>query len=154
VRVGSDIEAICKKCGDVWHVVIALAARRIAKVECKECGARHGYRGVKGEIGAVRGKPAARATSSRTRSGKKKQPVRADERAQLASIERLTRRKIQKLETPTALEATRGNQPAAHPDRERRPHARRRSGNGASSRRSGRGRGRRPDSVAVAARPV
>jgi predicted nucleic acid-binding Zn ribbon protein len=79
MRVGSDLEAICKKCGDVWHVVIALAARRIAKVECKECGARHRYRAVKGEIGAVRGKPAARATSSRTRSGKKKQPVRADE---------------------------------------------------------------------------
>ena len=77
--VGSDIKAVCKKCGDVWHVVIALAARRIAKVECKECGARHGYRGVKGEIGPVRGKPAARATLSRTRGGKKKQAVRADE---------------------------------------------------------------------------
>ena len=73
MRVGADIEAICKKCGEVWHVVIALADRRIAKVECRECGARHRYRGVKGEIGA------ARATSSRTRSGKKKPVVRADE---------------------------------------------------------------------------
>jgi hypothetical protein len=79
MRVGSDIEAICKKCGDVWHVVIALAGRHIAKVECKECGARHRYRGVKGEIGAVRGKPAARANLSRARSGRKKQAVRADE---------------------------------------------------------------------------
>jgi len=79
VRVGGDIEAICKKCGEVWHVVIALADRRIAKVECRECGARHRYRGIKGEIGAVRRKPAARATSSRTRSGKKKQAVTADE---------------------------------------------------------------------------
>jgi ATP-dependent RNA helicase RhlE len=51
----------------------------------------------------------------------------ADEREQLASIERLTRRKIQELETPTALEATRWNQPAAHPKRERRPRARRTS---------------------------
>ena len=59
MRVGSDIEAVCKKCGDVWHVVIALADRRIANVECKECGARHRYRGVKGETGAVRRKPAA-----------------------------------------------------------------------------------------------
>ncbi len=41
MRVGSDIEAICKKCGDVWHVVIALADRAIAKVECRECRARH-----------------------------------------------------------------------------------------------------------------
>ena len=79
MRVGSDLEAVCKKCGDVWHVVIAMADSQIAKVECRECGARHRYRGVKGEIGAVRGKPAARATSSRACSGKKKQPVRADE---------------------------------------------------------------------------
>jgi predicted nucleic acid-binding Zn ribbon protein len=79
MRVGSDLEAVCKKCGDVWHVVIAMADSQIAKVECRECGARHRYRGVKGEIGAVRGKPAARATSSRTRSGEKKQVVEADE---------------------------------------------------------------------------
>lgn len=79
MRVGSDIEAICKKCGDVWHVVIALADSRIARVECKECGARHRYRGVKGEIGAARRKPAARATSARTRGGKKKQVVKANE---------------------------------------------------------------------------
>ena len=79
MRVGSDIEAICKKCGDVWHVVIALADSRIANVECRECGARHRYRGIKGETGAVRGKPAARATSSRTRGGKKKPVVEADE---------------------------------------------------------------------------
>ncbi len=79
MRVGSDIEAICRKCGDVWHVVIALADRRIANVECRECGARHRYRGVKGETGAARGKPATRATSSRTRGGKKKPVVEADE---------------------------------------------------------------------------
>jgi ATP-dependent RNA helicase RhlE len=78
----------------------------------------------------------------------------ADEREQLASIERLTRRKIQELETPTALEATRWDQPAARPERERRPHARRRSGSGAASRRRSRGRGRRPNSVAAGPRPV
>ncbi len=75
MRVGSDIEAICKKCGDVWHLVIALADSRIAKVECRECGARHRYRGVKRENEAVRGKPAARATSSRARALKQKQAV-------------------------------------------------------------------------------
>jgi len=78
----------------------------------------------------------------------------ADEREQLASIERLTRRKIQELETPTALEATRGDQPAARPERERRPHARRRSGSGAARRRRSRGRGRRPNSAAAAPRSV
>ena len=78
----------------------------------------------------------------------------ADEREQLASIERLTRRKIQKLETPTALEATRGNQPAARPERRHRQEARRRTGSGASGRRRSRGRGRRPGSVAARTRPV
>ena len=79
MRVGSDIEATCKKCGDVRHVVIALADGRIAKVECGQCGARHRYRSVKAEIGAARGKPAARKTLSRTRSSKKKPVVEADE---------------------------------------------------------------------------
>ncbi|MEN8182321.1 MAG: hypothetical protein ABFS46_07280 [Myxococcota bacterium] len=79
MRVGSEVEAICKKCGDVGHLVIALADRQIAKVECRECGARHRYRSVKGGSGSVRRKPAARATSSRTRTVKKKQVVEADE---------------------------------------------------------------------------
>jgi ATP-dependent RNA helicase RhlE len=78
----------------------------------------------------------------------------ADEREQLASIERLTRRKIQKLETPTALEANRGNQPAARLERGHRQGARRRTGSGASSRRRSHGRGRRPNSVAAGPRPV
>jgi ATP-dependent RNA helicase RhlE len=77
-----------------------------------------------------------------------------DEREQLASIERLTRRKIQEREPPTALEETRWNGPAARPERERRPHARRRSGSGAASRRHRRGRGRRPNSVVAGPRPV
>jgi superfamily II DNA/RNA helicase len=57
----------------------------------------------------------------------------ADERKQLASIERLTRRQIQELKTPTALETTRGNQPVARSERAGRPRARKRSGSGVSS---------------------
>jgi hypothetical protein len=79
MRVGSDIEAICKKCGDVQHVVIALADRKIAKVECGQCGARHRYRSVKAETGTARGKPATRATPSRARRATKKPVVEADE---------------------------------------------------------------------------
>ncbi len=79
MTVGSDIRALCKKCGDVWHVVIALADRRIAKVECLDCGARHRYRSAAGGIGAARGSTAARATRSRTGKGKEKQIVAADE---------------------------------------------------------------------------
>lgn len=42
--VGEDIEALCGKCGDVWHVVMAKMGERIAKVVCKRCGGHHLYR--------------------------------------------------------------------------------------------------------------
>jgi len=41
---GSDVEALCSKCGDVWHVVVAEVGGKIAKVQCKECGGYHRYR--------------------------------------------------------------------------------------------------------------
>lgn len=43
-KVGADIESICGKCGDVWHVVVALVDKKIAKVQCKQCGGQHRYR--------------------------------------------------------------------------------------------------------------
>ena len=77
MRVGDDIGALCRKCGDVWHVVVALVDGRIAKVECKQCGARHRYRPVDGATG-----PGARRTRSaaapRKRSREKKPIVEAD----------------------------------------------------------------------------
>ena len=85
MAVGSEIRAVCKKCGDVWHVVIALADRRIAKVECMDCGARHRYRTIAGGIGSLRGNAAARATprsgGDKVKRGrdKEKQIVAADE---------------------------------------------------------------------------
>ncbi|MCG8424621.1 MAG: hypothetical protein MJE77_42560 [Proteobacteria bacterium] len=42
--VGADIESLCNKCGDVWHVVVAKVGDSIAKVQCKECGGYHRYR--------------------------------------------------------------------------------------------------------------
>jgi hypothetical protein len=42
--VGEDIEAICGRCGQVWHVVMAKMGDRIAKVVCKRCGGHHRYR--------------------------------------------------------------------------------------------------------------
>ncbi len=64
--VGSDIEALCSKCGDVWHVVVAEVSGRIAKVQCKECGAYHRYRTAAGvESKAARKRaPSARKTKS------------------------------------------------------------------------------------------
>jgi ATP-dependent RNA helicase RhlE len=67
----------------------------------------------------------------------------ADEREQFASIERLTRRKIQRLETPTLGNAKRAIQPSAHPERGRRREARRSTDKGASSRGRSRAQGRR-----------
>jgi hypothetical protein len=47
--VGEDIEALCGRCGQVWHVVMAKMGDRIAKVVCKRCGGHHGYRTEKVE---------------------------------------------------------------------------------------------------------
>lgn len=43
VKVCDDIEACCPRCGDARHVVHALDAGRIARVQCKGCGAQHAY---------------------------------------------------------------------------------------------------------------
>lgn len=43
--VGEDIEDLCSRCGDTWHVVMARIGDRIAKVVCKRCGSQHNYRG-------------------------------------------------------------------------------------------------------------
>jgi hypothetical protein len=45
--VGQDIEDICTRCGDTWHVVMAKMGDRVAKVVCKLCGSQHNYRGEK-----------------------------------------------------------------------------------------------------------
>jgi len=42
--VGADIESICSKCGDVWHVVVAKVKDKVVKVLCKQCGAQHRYK--------------------------------------------------------------------------------------------------------------
>ena len=42
--VGADIEALCSKCGDVWHVVVAKVGQQIVKVQCKQCGGYHKYK--------------------------------------------------------------------------------------------------------------
>ena len=56
--VGEDIEALCGRCGQVWHVVMAKMGDRIAKVVCKRCGGHHGYRTREAD-GAEAAAPAA-----------------------------------------------------------------------------------------------
>jgi hypothetical protein len=45
---GEDIEDVCSRCGECWHVVMAKVGERIAKVVCKRCGSQHSYRGPNG----------------------------------------------------------------------------------------------------------
>src|SRR6188474_2549919 len=58
---GADVESLCSKCGDVWHVVVAKVGEQIVKVQCKECGGYHRHRPPGG--GGAR-KPRASSTSS------------------------------------------------------------------------------------------
>ena len=60
--VGADIEALCSKCGDVWHVVVAKVGEDIVRVICKECKGQHRYRNPK-----KAGMPTPRRTSSSTK---------------------------------------------------------------------------------------
>jgi len=48
--VGEDIEDICTRCGDTWHVVMAKVGDRVVKVVCKLCGSQHNYRGNKTSV--------------------------------------------------------------------------------------------------------
>jgi hypothetical protein len=62
--VGADIAALCSKCGDVWHVVVAKEGEKIAKVQCKECGAYHRYKDPSGA------KAAKKSSTPRSREPK------------------------------------------------------------------------------------
>jgi hypothetical protein len=52
--VGADVEALCSKCGDVWHVVVAKVGDQIVKVHCKECNKEHRYKSPHGAAKSVR----------------------------------------------------------------------------------------------------
>ena len=52
--VGADIESLCSKCGDVWHVVVAKEGEKIAKVQCKQCGGYHRYKSPHGATAAAK----------------------------------------------------------------------------------------------------
>jgi hypothetical protein len=52
--VGADVESLCSKCGDVWHVVVAKVGDKIVKVQCKQCGGQHRHKSPHGEPVAKR----------------------------------------------------------------------------------------------------
>lgn len=65
ISVGADIESLCGKCGDVWHVVVAMVADRVAKVECKQCGRQHRHRPPNGSATAASAPRASKASAKR-----------------------------------------------------------------------------------------
>ena len=69
--VGADIESICSKCGDVWHVVVAKVGEQIAKVQCKQCGGYHRFR----PLGGGSGKTKTSTTTTRRAPAAKKEPT-------------------------------------------------------------------------------
>jgi hypothetical protein len=69
VPTGADIEALCSKCGDVWHVVVAKVGEDIVRVICKECGAQHRYRNPK-----LKNQPRTRSSSASSSSSAPRAP--------------------------------------------------------------------------------
>lgn len=77
--VGADIESLCSKCGDVWHVVVAKVGQDIVRVICKECGGQHRYRNPK--------KPLERAKSTAgPRTARAAKPMKIVERFERPSV--------------------------------------------------------------------
>lgn len=77
--VGADIESLCSKCGDVWHVVVAKVGQDIVRVICKECGGQHRYRNPK--------KPDERArTSTGPRVARPVRPTKIVERFERPAV--------------------------------------------------------------------
>ncbi len=71
VAVGKDVEAVCRKCGEVWHVIVAVDDGKITKVQCKECMAYHRYRAPEGEE-RVDAKAKPRKTTKKKKTTKRK----------------------------------------------------------------------------------
>lgn len=84
---GKDVAALCSKCGDVWHVVVAKVGQEIVQVLCKECGARHRYRNPnKNAAKAARSKSAS--TTAKPRATRSAAVARIDEPSVAADLSR------------------------------------------------------------------
>lgn len=80
--VGADIEALCSKCGDVWHVVVAKVGEQIVRVLCKECGGQHRY---KSPHGAPAAKKQAVSMADRAARPARDKPVERFEKPAVAA---------------------------------------------------------------------
>lgn len=83
--VGADVEALCAKCGDVWHVVVAKVGEQIVKVQCKQCSGYHRYKSPHGAPLEKR-QPSPFAPSSPSRAVREvKAPVERFEKPAVAA---------------------------------------------------------------------
>lgn len=75
LSVGKDIFAVCGKCGDTWHVIVALDGAKVTKVQCKFCQGYHRFKRSPNDPAAAAAPtptPARTASASRSSSGAKK----------------------------------------------------------------------------------
>jgi hypothetical protein len=77
---GADIESICSKCGDVWHVVVAKVGEKIARVQCKECGKEHRHKPLASATAAEKkakpvGAPSARSLKAAAKARAEATPI-------------------------------------------------------------------------------
>jgi len=83
-EVGTDVEALCNTCGDVWHVIVAKVGDKITKAECKQCGKQHRFKAT-GDAPNL--KPAKRTVVSASAGGTKAKKVsRAKAKAKPGTI--------------------------------------------------------------------
>lgn len=73
LAVGKDIASVCGKCGDVWHVIVAVEGGKVTKVQCKMCSGYHRYKRSPGDTTAepARKKVEAKA-GGKAKAGAKK----------------------------------------------------------------------------------
>lgn len=91
---GADVESICSKCGDVWHVVVAKVGDKIAKVQCKQCHGFHRYKPPPGKEPLKALKPAAapRAPGATTASKPKRKKAEPEPPAVAADMSKPVRK--------------------------------------------------------------
>ena len=83
--VGADVEALCSKCGDVWHVVVAKVGAQIVKVQCKQCGGYHRYKSPHGAPKEVRQPSMFAPKAPRASAATTKAPVERFEKPAVAA---------------------------------------------------------------------
>lgn len=89
LAVGKDIFGVCGKCGDTWHVIVALEGTKVTKVQCKFCSGDHRFKRSPNDPSAPMPAPPKKVAATRTVGGKKtaKKAARIDPRSNEPLIE-------------------------------------------------------------------